>query len=144
MTFPAATVTAIRGRAETVRSNGMLDVAEIVAKSATSRKTQVENPIATAYIKTLLRRSDAEGYAKGCTAIAGFSSHPEDAKWGGLQVGGKVVVVAGDEDNSAPLPGVRSVCERIGGKLVVLKGVGHWHVLEDLEGVKEVLEDVLC
>jgi pimeloyl-ACP methyl ester carboxylesterase len=61
-----------------------------------------------------------------------------------LRVFGEKVIIAGDEDKSAPLSVVRKTAGRIQARLVVLEEVGHWLVMEDLEGVGRVVEGVFC
>jgi len=83
-----------------------------------------------------------EGYAKCCTAYARFTG--EGINWERLRVSGEKVVIAGSEDKSAPLNIISKTAERIQARLVVLEGVGHWLVMEDLEGVERVVEGVFC
>jgi pimeloyl-ACP methyl ester carboxylesterase len=44
-----------------------------------------------------------------------------------------MLIIAGDEDKSAPLTGCEFILGQLGSKsksLEVLKGVGHWHCVE--------------
>jgi pimeloyl-ACP methyl ester carboxylesterase len=85
-----------------------------------------------------LLSQDPEGYAKGCTALAGVSKAlpVENLKiptW----------IVTGDEDKVSP----PQVCEKYatyikGAKVHVLPQVGHWHNFEDITGVAKAIRSV--
>ena len=91
-------------------------------------------PLQRAFIREMLLSQPVEGYVANCRAIE-RATPPQYAK-----VKCPMLIIAGKEDKSAPLAG----CERIfgelgtleeGKRLVVLDGVGHWHCVEDGEGV---------
>lgn len=74
---------------------------------------------------------DPEGYAKGCTALAGMS---QALPVQNLKV--PTFIVTGDEDKVSP----PQVCEKYAAdikdaKVHVLPNVGHWHNFEDIAGV---------
>ncbi|CUS10798.1 unnamed protein product [Tuber aestivum] len=125
-------------RANRVRAEGMVPVTEIIISGAISRKTRATNPLAVTLSRCILRGNDVEGYAKCCSAFARFTG--EGINWDRLRVSGEKVVIAGDEDKSAPLSATRETAEKVGARLVVLEEVGHWLVMEDLEGVGRVVE----
>ncbi|PWW74378.1 hypothetical protein C7212DRAFT_283616 [Tuber magnatum] len=129
-------------RADRVRAEGMLPLAETIISGAVSQKTRTTNPLAVTLSRSILRGNDVEGYAKCCTAFARFTG--EGINWDRLRVSSEKVVIAGDEDKSAPLSVTRKTAEKIEAKLVVLEEVGHWLVMEDLEGVERVVEGVFC
>jgi pimeloyl-ACP methyl ester carboxylesterase len=137
--FPEAGIDALRARAEIVRADGMVAVAGAIAAAGTSNYTQSSNTIATAAVRLSLLGQDAEGYAKACTALA--SAEAIDY----VQTGVKTLFVTGSEDGVAP----PEVCEGYVGasggtaELKVLKGVGHWHVFEDLQGVAAAVQGYL-
>jgi pimeloyl-ACP methyl ester carboxylesterase len=137
--FPEAGIDALRARAEIVRADGMVAVAGAIAAAGTSNYTQSSNPIAAAAVRLSLLGQDAEGYAKACTALA--SAEAIDY----AQTGVKTLFVTGTEDGVAP----PEVCEGYVGasgetaELKVLKGVGHWHVFEDLQGVAAAVQGYL-
>jgi pimeloyl-ACP methyl ester carboxylesterase len=137
--FPEAGIDALRARAEIVRADGMVAVAGAIAAAGTSNYTQSSNPIAAAAVRLSLLGQDAEGYAKACTALA--SAEAIDY----VQTGVKTLFVTGSEDGVAP----PEVCEGYVGasggmaELKVLKGVGHWHVFEDLQGVAAAVQGYL-
>ncbi|CAZ84741.1 unnamed protein product [Tuber melanosporum] len=133
---------AVLRRADKVRAEGMLPLTETIISAAISQKTRMANPLAVTLSRSILRGNDVEGYAKCCTAFAQFTG--EGITWDGLRVFGEKVIIAGDEDKSAPLSVVRKTAGRIQARLVVLEEVGHWLVMEDLEGVGRVVEGVFC
>lgn len=57
-------------RATLVRSKGTAAVVDAVASAGTSAKTQAENPLAVAAVRSSLLGQDPEGYAKACSALA--------------------------------------------------------------------------
>jgi pimeloyl-ACP methyl ester carboxylesterase len=137
--FPEEGVAALRTRAELVRREGMVGIADKIAQAGTSAQTQTKNPIAVAAVRMSLLGQDKEGYAKACTALA----DAEVPKYEKLRV--KTVIVTGSEDGVAPVEACEDIVEKLNGKglLEVLEGVGHWSVFEDLEGVAKVVENVL-
>jgi pimeloyl-ACP methyl ester carboxylesterase len=55
-----------------------------------------------------------------------------------------VLVIAGEEDKSAPLEGCQSIFGELSSqekKLEVLKGVGHWHCVEAGDEVGRLVKD---
>ncbi len=53
-----------------------------------------------------------------------------------------VLMIAGEEDKSAPLQGCEEILKRIGTeekRMVVLKGVGHWICIESPEKVSDAI-----
>ena len=137
--FPAAGIDALRARAEIVRADGMVAVASAVAAAGTSNYTQSSNPIAAAAVRLSLLGQDAEGYAKACTALAGAQAVDY------ARIGIETLFVTGSEDGVAPPEVCEGYVEASEGKagLKVLKGVGHWHVFEDLQGVAAAVQECL-
>jgi len=118
-------------RAATVRSSGMAAVVDAVVTAGTSAKSKTDNPLGIAAARMSLLGQDPEGYAKGCTALAGaVEILPVQ------QIKAKTLIVTGDEDKVSP----PQVCEKYaaeikGSKVEVLPQVGHWHIFEDVKGV---------
>jgi pimeloyl-ACP methyl ester carboxylesterase len=56
-----------------------------------------------------------------------------------------VLIIAGEEDKSAPLKGCRFIFEELSSRgkkgLEVLKGVGHWHCVEAGDEVGRLVKD---
>lgn len=126
-------------RAALARSKGMSAVVDAVVGAGTSDRTKKENPVAVAAARLSLLGQDPESYAKACRALAGATAElPVE----GLRV--PVLIVTGDEDKVSPPALCEKYVARMGdARHVVLAGVGHWHVYEDVRGVAESLKGFL-
>lgn len=127
-------------RAVTVRSGGMAAVVDAVVIAGTSSKSKSENPLGITAVRQSLLGQDPEGYAKGCTALAGASEAISIS-----QIKAKTLIVTGDEDKVSP----PQICEKYSGeisgsKVQVLPGVGHWHIFEDPKGVAGAIKSFLA
>ena len=121
--LPEAGRQGVRERAAKVRAEGMADVAEAVLKGATSGDTKANNPVATAFVRELLMRQDADGYARTCEALAA-------AKAADLErIGCRVLLVTGDEDAVAPPSGGaqhgRPAARRARDRALALRALDH-------------------
>jgi len=103
--------------------DGMEPLANSIPASATGSRA---SSLSRAFIRELVLSQDPKGYISLCNVIANASS-PEYAK-----IKCPTLIIAGEEDKSAPLDGCKFIQEGIGNaaKLEVLKGVGHWHCIE--------------
>jgi pimeloyl-ACP methyl ester carboxylesterase len=86
-----------------------------------------------------LLSQDPEGYAKGCTALAGASEPLPVA-----QIKARTLIVTGDEDKVSP----PQLCDKYsteikGAEVHVLPQVGHWHIFEDVKGVSDAVASFL-
>lgn len=122
-------------RASTVRSSGMAAVVDAIIAAGTSTKSKTDNPVAIAAVRMSLLGQDPEGYAKGCTALAGATEAlPVN------QIKAKTLIITGKEDKVSP----PQICEKYGeeikgAKVQVLPQVGHWHTFEDVNGVAKAV-----
>ncbi|KAK4496382.1 hypothetical protein PRZ48_012362 [Zasmidium cellare] len=141
--LPAAGANGSLQRAAAVRKSGMSSVAHTIAANATSQKTKTSNPIGYAAVQGSLLSQDPEGYAKGCTALAGARDLQID--FGKLGEKVEALVVTGDEDKISTPAHVKGLAETMGkgARAEVLEGVGHWHLFEDAEGVTGVVRGFL-
>lgn len=133
--IPEAGRSGSNARAATVRASGMAAVVDAIITAGTSSKSQTANPLAIAAIRLSLLGQDPEGYAKGCTALAGVVQ-PLPVS----QIRASVLIVTGEEDKVAP----PAVCEKYaaeisGAKVQVVSQVGHWHIFEDVKGVADAV-----
>ena len=126
-------------RAAKVRSSGMAAVVDSVVGAGTSARTKTSNLVAMAAIRLSLLSQDPEGYAKGCTALAGANEAiPVD------QIKAATLIVTGDEDKVAPPKACDVHAQRMhAAKVKVLREVGHWQVFEDVQGVAAVVAPFL-
>ncbi|OJJ00696.1 hypothetical protein ASPVEDRAFT_40237 [Aspergillus versicolor CBS 583.65] len=132
--LPAAASNATYARAETVRRDGMLAVTDAIVNAGLSQRTKSENSLAVTATRLSLLGQDAEGYAKACMALA--RSAEETLNVEGV-AGSRTLMVTGTDDAVSPPTLCEKYAQRIGSgkgqaKVVVLEGVGHWHLFEDL------------
>ena len=136
LSLPDAARQAMRDRAGKARSEGMAEIADAVVKGATSGDTKSSNPVAIAFIRELLMRQDAEGYARNCEALAEASAADVS------QIRCRVLLMAGDEDAVAPPSNVRAMAQQIeGARVVVLNRCGHWLTIERAAEVNGALKE---
>ncbi len=122
---PEAARGAIRDRAALARKDGMVPIADTLVEVATSAETKAHQPAAAAFVREILMRQDAEGYARTCEALA-------DAESADLsKIRCPSLLVTGDEDGVSPPPTVKALGNRIAGsRLIILTGCGHWTPIE--------------
>jgi pimeloyl-ACP methyl ester carboxylesterase len=121
----------LRGRAERLRRDGiqgMHEVTEQLLQSALASETRQRDPLAVACVRDTLARSDPDGYARSCDALAGARAAPVE------QIKAPVLLVTGDEDAVAPPQAVRMMAERMTAvssvRTLVLPRCGHWTPIE--------------
>jgi pimeloyl-ACP methyl ester carboxylesterase len=110
---------------------GMEPLASTIPTSATG---SLSTPLVHAFIRQLVISSNPAGYASLCNAIATAPLPDYSA------IKAPLLLLAGEEDKSAPLTGCEAIFKAYGTEtenkqLIVLPGVGHWHVLEAPEMV---------
>lgn len=129
--LPATTAERLYKLAETARANGMLSVVDDLVAEVTSAQTRAKNPLAVAYVRTILANTNSEGWAKGCTALASAQkgSMLGTAEW---FKGSLVEVFMGAEDTITPPDDVWDMSKRLGYRYNKLEGVGNWCVIEDV------------
>ncbi|EMD00067.1 hypothetical protein BAUCODRAFT_64026 [Baudoinia panamericana UAMH 10762] len=120
-----------QSRIDTVKTDGMEPLANTIPTSATNAKS---TPLQRAIIRELILGQDPTSYASHCDVIMKMREPP-----GGFKtVKVPVLILAGEEDKSAPLEGCQYIHDRLGStskKLTVMSGVGHWHCIEAGEQV---------
>ncbi|KAG9186029.1 hypothetical protein G6011_02585 [Alternaria panax] len=130
----AAAAPRFQERIDNVAKNGMQPMADAVPQAAVGKKA---SPLVKAMIRELLLAQDPAGYISNCRVII----NAKPPSYGKISV--PVLILAGDEDTSAPLEGCKKMFEEIGSsekKLDVLEGVGHWHCLEAFDEVAKLIE----
>ncbi|CAD0110487.1 unnamed protein product [Aureobasidium uvarum] len=138
--LPAAASTNSHARAHLVRTKGMSAVVDAVVTAGTSAKTKSHNPLAIAATRLSLLGQDPEGYAKACSALADATTKLDFAA-----IKPQTLIITGSEDKVSP----PQLCEGYasslpqGSSVEILEGVGHWHVFEDVEGVKHAVSGFL-
>ncbi|KAL4930243.1 bifunctional fumarylacetoacetate hydrolase/alpha/beta hydrolase family protein [Aspergillus undulatus] len=120
-------------RAETVRAGGMLAVADAVVAGGLSSKTKSSNPLAVTATRLSLLSQDPEGYAKACMALARSKDEALEVE----EIKARTLIVTGTQDAVSPPALCEKYNQRIGrSEVVVLEDVAHWHLFEDVEGVR--------
>ncbi|KAJ5131025.1 uncharacterized protein N7515_007064 [Penicillium bovifimosum] len=116
-------------RAEVVLESGMEPMANTIPFAAVGSRS---TPLQKAFIRELILRQSAEGYAALCRAIASA----EAADYAAVKA--PFLLIAGEEDKSASMEGCKHIYEHVSSQsksLEVLKGVGHWHCIEAADEV---------
>lgn len=109
----------------------MEPLANTIPKSATNKKSTA---LQRSIIRELLLNQDPQSYATHCKVIC--KMREPDLK----SIKTPSLILAGEEDMSAPLEGCRHLHENLGSQpneLKVMKGVGHWHCIEAGDQVAE-------
>lgn len=113
---------------------------------ANSIPTAATNKNSTALQKALIRElimgSDPKSYASHCEVIVTMKE--EEPDWKSIKV--PVLILAGEEDGSAPLAGCEAIHQNLGSEqkeLKVMKNVGHWHCVEAGDQVAREI-DTFC
>ncbi|KAL8782567.1 MAG: hypothetical protein Q9195_009625 [Heterodermia aff. obscurata] len=122
-------------------AEGMEAMADIIPTGATGTKS---TSLQHAFIRQLLLAQNPKGYQSMCKVI-GTAKLPDYAA---IQVAN--LIIAGDEDKSAPLAACQEIHKRIGSQhrqFEVVKQMGHWHCIEApdimIEYIGNFVNDVL-
>lgn len=134
----AAGRAAQRDRAALVRERGTAAVAPGIVANALSATTRRDRPEVAAFVRELIMRQDAEGYARNCEALAAAADPgPVDERH-------PLLLVTGADDGVGPPEASREIAEGHGRAAVeILPGVGHWTTVEAARPVTGLLLDFL-
>ncbi|MFW0796764.1 alpha/beta hydrolase [Gordonia sp. CPCC 205515] len=127
-----------RDRAAVLRDKGTSAVAPGVVANALSESTRNDKPEVAAFVRELVMRQDAEGYARNCEALAA-AGDPGD-------IAGTIdlLLITGDQDKVGPPTVSQAIADTHGSATVkILPGVGHWTALEAAGPVTDLLVDFL-
>ena len=103
-----------------------------------SRETRRSNPLVEAFVRELLLRQSAEGYARCCEAVSTSTA----ADIGKIKC--PVLLIAGAEDTvSTPAISMAVAAELSGAQTLVLDGCGHWLPLERPAEITQALSGFL-
>ena len=137
--FAEAGVKALSDRAQTVRAGGMSAVADTVAVAGISQKSLAGRPLAKGMLRASLLSTSAFGYALACLAL----TKAVDPDYAAIRV--PTLILAGAEDKTCPEATVKFLGGAIpGAKVVTLQDVGHWHIVEDVEGTARELNSFVA
>jgi pimeloyl-ACP methyl ester carboxylesterase len=121
-------------RIATVEKHGMQPMADAIPGAAVAKNA---SSLVKAFIRELLLGQSPEGYCSNCRVIA--NAKPPNYP----QIKIPILILAGEEDKSAPLEGCKRMFGEIGTnekKLEIMPGVGHWHCLEAPDDVVKYIE----
>jgi len=112
-------------RAAVLREQGTAPVAPGVVANALSETTRRDRPEVAAFVRELVMRQDAEGYARNCEALAAAGDP------GPIDPALPLLLVTGADDKVGPPDASRELADAHGtATLEILPGVGHWTALE--------------
>lgn len=132
--LPDAARAAQGDRAATVRSEGMVNVAHAISRGAVSKRILAERPEVAAFVRELLQRQPAEGYAAACEALGG--STPPDVSG----YTGNVLAITGTEDAVSPAERIDAFAgEFQSAETAIIDDIGHWTSLEAPAEVNDLL-----
>lgn len=103
---------------------GMEPMADSIPFAAVGSRS---TPLHKSFIRELLLGQDPKGYAALCRSLS--TAQPADY----AAVKAPFLLLAGEEDKSAPLAGCEHIFNHVSSEnksLRVLNGVGHWHCIE--------------
>jgi 3-oxoadipate enol-lactonase len=114
-----------RDRAAVLRDKGTAAVAPGVVANALSETTRRQRPEVAAFVRELVMRQDAEGYARNCEALAAATDP------GSIAPSLPLLLITGDDDKVGPPEASQELADAHGKAIVeILPGVGHWTALE--------------
>lgn len=129
---------ALRDRAAKVRQDGLRSIVDGVVSAGTAPSARADNPLLEPFIRELVLRQSAEGYALSCEAIA--NSVAADLS----RIRCPTLLVAGVEDAISPPKLAESVAPALANaKLATIEKCGHWLPVERPRDVMQRLGEFL-
>jgi len=135
---PEARRQAIRDRVAKVRAEGLDAIVDTVVKGGLSPHTLAQKPEVVAFVRELLTRQPAEGYARSCEAMAAAVAADAAA------VKAPVLLIAGRDDGVSPVANSEGMAGDLpNAALRILEQCGHWHPIEQPAAVSQALREFL-
>lgn len=129
-------ITALVARVQAVRKAGMIAIADTVSKAGMSQRSLATSLLARHFARVSLLNSPVEGYVAACWAVAKAT----DPQYENIEA--NTLILAGEEDKMSPEEVVAFLKEHIPKvKVVTMKDIGHWHLVEDIEGVAREIKE---
>ena len=123
-------------------SNSLSDIANSVLANAVGSTC---SDIKRAFIRELISGQTIDGYVANCGIIAKAGLRSEEFVESYKRNDKRTLLILGEEDKTAPWDGCASVindnlqnCQ-----VYQMKGVGHWHAIEDDENVLKAIESFI-
>lgn len=123
--LPEAARPALEARAATAREHGMEAIAELVCDRGLSAETKSMRPVTVGFVREMMLRQSAEGYARHCLALAaGRRADPAAIRC-------PTLLVSGTEDTTAPAASVEALAAALpSARVEMLAACGHWTAVE--------------
>lgn len=123
--LPDAARPALEARAATAREQGMEPIAEVVCERGLSVETRETRPVTVGFVREMMLRQPAEGYASHCLALAaGLRADPASVRC-------PTLLVSGTDDTTAPPASVAALAAALpAARVEMLPGCGHWTAVE--------------
>jgi len=123
--LPEAARPALEARAATAREHGMEAIAELVCDRGLSAETKSMRPVTVGFVREMMLRQSAEGYARHCLALAaGRRADPAAIRC-------PTLLVSGTEDTTAPAASVAALAAALpSARVEMLAACGHWTAVE--------------
>jgi pimeloyl-ACP methyl ester carboxylesterase len=135
---PEARRQAVRERVAKVRAEGLDAIVDTVVKGGLSPHSLANKPEVVAFVRELLTRQPAEGYARSCEAMAAAVA----ADVTGIEA--PVLLVAGRDDGVSPVANSEGIAADLpNAQLRILEQCGHWHPIEQPAAVAQALREFL-
>jgi 3-oxoadipate enol-lactonase len=128
----------LEARAATARTEGLTGIADQIVAGGTSADTKAHRPEVAAFVRELVMRQSAEGYARHCEALARVEAADVS------QILVPALLITGDEDNTSPSPASAALANKFpNSELLILDRTGHWTTLERPGEVNQALMNFL-
>lgn len=135
---PEARRQAVRERVAKVRAEGLDAIVDTVVKGGLSPHSLANKPEVVAFVRELLTRQPAEGYARSCEAMAAAVAADVAA------IQAPVLLVAGRDDGVSPVANSEGIAADLpNAQLRILEQCGHWHPIEQPAAVAQALREFL-
>lgn len=133
--LPDAARPALEARARTARSEGMAPIAAVVCERGLSAATKETQPVVVGFVREMMLRQPAEGYAAQCLALAtGRRAAPK-------AVSCPTLLVSGTEDTTAPPASVEALAAVLpDARIEMLPDCGHWTAVEKPREVVDAMQ----
>ena len=118
--------------------SGDAAIVEAIVKGGLSPYTAETKPEVVAFVRELLTRQSAEGYARSCEAMAAAVA----ADVGAIRA--PVLLIAGADDTISPVANSEGLAADLAtARVHVIEQCGHWHPIEQPAAVSRALREFL-
>jgi len=136
---PAEDGAGLRTRAEAIRTDGVRAAATQILTVATSAATRRDNPVAAAFVRSLMLSQAQEGYARSYEALAS-AGRPDD-----VDPRLPLLLITGFDDPIGPPAESRKIAAAHGNaEIRIIDDCGHWPMLEAHETVTNDVSQFLA